>query len=64
MSKKLRNLKQKTRSAAKGGKNGQMFEKFVNAHNAREQSPSVAVEESGAAFAEGFRQGVRSTIKE
>jgi hypothetical protein len=62
MSKKLRNLKQKTRSAAKGGRNGQIFERFVNAHNARVQSPSATMEETGAAFAEGFRQGVRSTI--
>lgn len=64
MSKKLRNLKQKTRSAARGGRNGQIFEKFVNAHNARVQSSKAAMEETGAAFAEGFRQGVRSTIKE
>lgn len=59
MSKKLRNLKQKTRSAAKGGRNGQIFERFVNAHNARVQSGRAAMEEAGAAFAEGFRQGVR-----
>lgn len=54
MSKKLRNLKQKTRSAAKGGRNGQIFEKFVNAHNARIQSPSRAMAKSGADFADGF----------
>lgn len=62
MSKKLRNLKQKTRSAAKGGRNGQIFEKFANAHNARVQSSKAAMEEAGAAFAGGFRQGQRSRI--
>ena len=62
MSKKLRNLKQKTRNAAKGGRNGQIFERFVNAHNARVQSPGTAMEEASTAFAEGFRQGVRSRI--
>ena len=64
MSKKLRNLKQKTRSAAHGGRNGKIFERFMNEHNARAQSSRAAFEEAGAAFAEGFRQGVRSTIKE
>lgn len=63
MSKKLRDLKHKTRSAAKGGRNGQIFERFANAHNARVtagvQSPRREFEERGAAFAEGFREGIR-----
>lgn len=62
MSKKLKKLKQKTRSAAKGGRNGQIFERFVNAHNAQIQSPARTMAESGAAFAEGFKEGVRRTI--
>ena len=64
MSKKLRNLKQKTRSAAKGGWNGQIFEKFVNEHNARIQSPSRAMNESGAHFAEGFSRATETAYRE
>ena len=65
MSKKLKDLKQKTRSAAKGGGNGQIFERFVNAHNARvasgNQSPSKAMAESGRRFADGFGESIRET---
>lgn len=67
MSKKLKDLKQKTRSAARGGRNGQIFERFVNAHNARVaegagiQSPSRAMAASGRHFAEGFSEAIHKT---
>ena len=64
MSKKLKNLKQKTRSAAKGGRNGQIFERFVAAHNARIQSLAAAMAESGAHFAEGFSAGTARAYRE
>ena len=64
MSKKPRNLKQKTRSAARGGKNGQIFERFIAAHNARIQSPATAMAESGAHFAEGFSAGTARAHRE
>ena len=64
MSKKLKNLKKKTRSAAKGGRNGQIFERFIAAHNARIQSPATAMAESGAHFAEGFSAGTAQAYRE
>ena len=65
MSKKLKDLKQKTRTAARGGRNGQIFERFVNAHNARvaagDRGAVTAIEERSAAFEDGFGEGDHRT---
>lgn len=67
MSKKLKDLKHKTRNAVRGGRNGKVFEKFVNEFNARAaqaagiQSPSRAKAASGRHFAEGFSETIHET---
>ena len=46
MSKKLRKIKKEARNAAKGGRNGKIFERFMNAHNAQMQSSRQAFEQA------------------
>ena len=64
MSKKLKDLKKTTRNAARGGRNGRMFERFIAEHNTRIQSPARAMAESGAHFAEGFSAGTARAHRE